>query len=60
VARLAELQGLEPDFLSDSPFTEQGKRRVIANGVPRPMGRAIARAVRRAMGLPLVAQEAVS
>jgi DNA (cytosine-5)-methyltransferase 1 len=49
VSRLAELQGLSPDFLGDAPFTDMGKRRVIANGVPLPMGRAIARAVSRAM-----------
>ena len=44
-----ELQGFPRDLLADAPFTEQGKREVIANGVPRAMGRAIARAVRRAM-----------
>lgn len=49
ISVLSELQGVEADFLSDAPFTEQGKRKVIANGVPLPMGRAIARAVRKAM-----------
>lgn len=44
------LQGLPEDFLSDAPFTAEGKLRAVANGVPLPMGRAIARAVRRAMG----------
>ena len=42
-------QGLPPDFLADSPFTVEGKVRVIGNGVPLPMGRAIARAVKRAL-----------
>lgn len=49
VWRLAELQGLPRDFLADAPFTDQGKRKVIANGVPLAMGRAIARAVRSAL-----------
>lgn len=57
ISRLAELQGLPPAYLADAPFTAAGKRRVIANGVPLPMGRAIARAVRRAMGLPLLDHE---
>lgn len=40
------LQGLPPDFLSEAPFTKAGKFTVLGNGVPIPMGRAIARAVR--------------
>jgi DNA (cytosine-5)-methyltransferase 1 len=43
------LQGLPADFLDDSPFTMAGKYRVVGNGVPLPMGRAIARAVKEAM-----------
>ncbi len=43
------LQGLPPDFLADAPFTLRGKQMAIGNGVPLPMGRAIARAVRRAL-----------
>jgi DNA (cytosine-5)-methyltransferase 1 len=50
VAEMCELQGLPPDYLDEAPFTESGKRAVIGNGVPLPMGRAIARAVKRAMG----------
>lgn len=50
-ARLAELQGLDPDFLAEAPFTDTGKREAISQGVPLPMGRAIARAVRRALCL---------
>jgi DNA (cytosine-5)-methyltransferase 1 len=49
IARCAELQGLPPDFLADAPFTAAGKYRVIGNGVPLPMGRAIARAVKAAL-----------
>lgn len=45
----AELQGLPTGFLSNAPFTAGGKRQAIANGVPLPMGRAVARAVRRAL-----------
>jgi hypothetical protein len=57
-ARMVELQGLPPDFLADAPFTVEGKRKALANGVPLPMGRALARAVRLALGLPLVEREA--
>lgn len=43
------LQGLPADFLADSPLTAAGKSHAVGNGVPLPMGRAIARAVRAAM-----------
>jgi DNA (cytosine-5)-methyltransferase 1 len=48
--RLAcRLQGLPEDF--DLPgFTTAGKIRAIGNGVPLPMGRAIAKALRKAIG----------
>lgn len=49
IGELCRLQGLPEDFLSQSPFTMQGKRKVIGNGVPLPMGRAIAQAVRKAI-----------
>lgn len=49
VAECASLQGLPEDFLHDSPFTRDGKHRVIGNGVPLPMGRAIAKAVKEAL-----------
>lgn len=49
VARCAELQGLPADFLEGSPYTAAGKYTLIGNGVPIPMGRAIAKAVKRAM-----------
>lgn len=46
--RAVRLQGLPEDF--DLPgFTTAGKVKAIGNGVPLPMGRAIARAVKRAL-----------
>jgi DNA (cytosine-5)-methyltransferase 1 len=47
--RACELQGLPADWLDAAPFTMQGKLSAVANGVPLPMGRAIARAVKRAL-----------
>ena len=49
LAEMCELQGLPADFLEHSPLTMQGKRKLIGNGVAMPMGRALARAVRRAL-----------
>jgi hypothetical protein len=46
--RMCELQGLPVGFLSESPFTVTGKRQMVGNGVPLPMGRAIAAAVKAA------------
>jgi DNA (cytosine-5)-methyltransferase 1 len=43
-----ELQGLPGDYTDSMPFTRQWKYEVIGNGVPLPMGRAIARAVMEA------------
>lgn len=43
------LQGLPPDFLEKAPFTMKGKHKVVGNGVPLPMGRAIAKAVKEAL-----------
>jgi DNA (cytosine-5)-methyltransferase 1 len=54
VAQMCVLQGLPADFADALPFTAHGKRLVIGNGVPMPLGRAVVRAVRRAMGLPVV------
>lgn len=48
-SRQLRQQGLPDDFLSDAPFTMAGKARAVGNGVPLPMGRAIARAVKSAM-----------
>lgn len=50
--RLAEacrLQGLPEDFLDDAPFTAEGKLKAVANGVPLPMGLAIAKAIKQAL-----------
>ena len=47
------LQGLPPDF-DLPPFTVEGKIRAVGNGVPIPMGRAVARCVRRSLGLPII------
>lgn len=49
--RMNELQGLPPDFLKDAPFTAAAKQEVVANGVPLYLGRAVARAVKNAIGL---------
>lgn len=57
VGDMLELQGLPRDFLDESPFTVSAQRQMIGNGVPLPMGRAIARAVRCALGLPVRAVE---
>jgi len=43
------LQGLPEDFFAHSPFTIKAQQRMIGNGVPLPMGRAIAGAVRRVL-----------
>jgi len=50
LATMCRLQGVPDAFLADSPFTISAKRQMLGNGVPLPMGRAIARAVKRAMG----------
>lgn len=48
-ADMLKAQGLPLDFLSDAPFTKDGKIHAIGNGVPLPMGRAVARAVKAAL-----------
>jgi DNA (cytosine-5)-methyltransferase 1 len=45
-----EAMGLPRDFTKEMPFTMQGKRSVIGNGVPMAMGRAVAQAVMKAVG----------
>ena len=47
--KFCELQGLPANFLESAPFTETAKYRVVGNGVPLAMGRAIARAVKLAI-----------
>ena len=49
IEELCELQGASRELLTWAPFTSAAKREVIANGVPLPMGRAIARAVKEAV-----------
>ena len=49
IAKMARLQGLDPSRFDNSPFSTTELRRAIANGVPLPMGRAVARAVKAAM-----------
>lgn len=46
---MCRLQGLPVDFLEDAPFTVHGKRKVVGNGVPLPLGVAIAKAVKGAL-----------
>ncbi len=46
--QLCQAQGLPADYLDHSPFTAAAKCKAIGNGVPLPMGRAIARAVKEA------------
>lgn len=49
IADMCVAQGYPPDLLDEAPFTAEGKRLVIGNGVPDKMARAIAKAIRRAM-----------
>ena len=46
---MCQLQGL-PEGFDLPPFTREGKSKAVGNGVPLPMGRAIARAVRVTLG----------
>lgn len=49
VAEMARRQGLPEHFFGpDTPFTVEAQRKMIANGVPQAMGRAVAHAVLRA------------
>lgn len=43
-------QDLPATFLAEAPFSESGKKRMVGNGVPLAMGRAVAAAVVRAIG----------
>lgn len=49
VAYMLDQQGLPVDAFDNSPFTVTELRRAIANGVPLPMGRAVAKAVAEAL-----------
>lgn len=57
LAEHARLQGLPPDF-DLPPFTAAAKIQAIGNAVPISMGRAVAAAVRKAIGLPPTAAAA--
>lgn len=50
VCELLDKQGLPDNFFEHSPFTVEAKCKMLGNGVPLPMGRAIARAVKEAIG----------
>jgi DNA (cytosine-5)-methyltransferase 1 len=45
-------QGFPPGLLDETPLTISGARSAVGNGVPLLMGRAVARAVKRALGIP--------
>jgi DNA (cytosine-5)-methyltransferase 1 len=53
VAELCRKQGLPDAFTKHWPFTVEASCKALGNGVPLPMGRAIARAVREAIGYEL-------
>lgn len=48
---MLELQGFPRDWLEHCPLTSEGAKRAVGNGVPLPMGRAVAKAVAKAVGL---------
>jgi DNA (cytosine-5)-methyltransferase 1 len=50
LAESLRLQGCPDDFLAASPFRQRAAQRMVAQGVPLPMGRAVARAVKQAIG----------
>ena len=50
---MLRLQGLPHDFLEHAPFTAEGKKKAVANGVPLFMGRALARAVKTVTSHPI-------
>ena len=49
VAAAVRLQGLPATFFQDSPLTVAGQQKMLGNGVPLPLGRAVAQAVRAAL-----------
>ena len=57
-AAAAAAQCVPEGFLDAAPFTVAGKIKVLGNGVPLPLGRAIAAAVREAMYPREIAQAA--
>ena len=55
---MAQAQGMDPARFDNTPFTTTELRRAIANGVPLPMGRAVASAVKAALGQAALASRA--
>jgi DNA (cytosine-5)-methyltransferase 1 len=55
IDEMARAQGIDPARFEHSPFTVTELRRAVANGVPLPMGRAVAKAVKRAIAERLAA-----
>lgn len=51
LTRACELQGLGADAFASSPFRRDLALKMVANGVPLTLGRAVARAVKRALGM---------
>jgi DNA (cytosine-5)-methyltransferase 1 len=48
IKEMCELQGLPVNFCDEMPFTMHGKRQIIGNAVPIPLGRALAKAISKA------------
>jgi len=53
LAEMLRLQGFPSQWLEHQPWTMSAKRKMIGNGVPLPMARALARAVRNSCGEPV-------
>lgn len=51
IEEVCELQGLPSDFTAKLPYKREALRIMLGNGVPLPMGRALARAVKEAIGI---------
>lgn len=49
LADMLELQGFPRTHLDSCPFTKSAAKKAVGNGIPLPMGRAIAKAVKRAV-----------
>lgn len=49
LADMLDLQGFPRTHLDSQPFTVAAAKKMVGNGVPLPMGRAVARAVKKAM-----------
>lgn len=49
LGEMLELQGFPPDWMDHQPWTVVAKRKMVCNGVPLPMGRALAQAIKKAL-----------